>query len=356
MAKSFVIPIFFILGLFSMSTAQEESAYLRIMQLSYDQQGDEPTTSTVDISIDGELAFENIPYPFTTEYLSLNPGTHTIETAMTENDTAFASTEIELEAGQRYTMIANGNYSEGGVKYVIVSEYDLLVNERGHAVILVNQFTEPINVYFDGALVAENLNPDDYTFITPPLEEFTAELTASSDPDTILASIERTILPNNTTFLAVISGSSAEDIYPFFHRSSEMAIAEYLQSQVGTAPFGSAAELIQTAGLLDALTDADRYTLFLPSNSFLDRLPEGMIPTDPTALQGILMNHVASVHLPPYELVGTEQLTMLSGNNAALQFIETESSLWEIAGTPIVWEVRLANGVIYLVNGIILLQ
>jgi hypothetical protein len=44
---------------------------------------------------------------------------------------------------------------------------------------------------------------------------------------------------------------------------------------------------------------------------------------------------------------------MLAGNTVSFNFGSTDSGYWEIEGIPILWDVRLADGVIYGIEGVI---
>jgi uncharacterized surface protein with fasciclin (FAS1) repeats len=162
------------------------------------------------------------------------------------------------------------------------------------------------------------------------------------------------VLPD-TAVLAVASGKSPDDFYLFLHRSSELTVSEYLSSLAGTPDFGSSASLFQRAGLLEDLVDKDAVTVFLPFSEVIEGLPEGVIPSDSVQLRDLLSNHVVPANLPPYDLVGNETLQTLNGNMLTLEFSGTESSFWEIEGAPIWWDVPLANGVVYSIDGVTVL-
>ena len=336
----------------TVSNAQEDTVWLRIMQLSYHQEGDEPAKVHADVLIDETIAFENVLYSFTTEYLVLSPGSHILATAITDDNTISATHTLELEAG-RYSVLVDGNYAEGDLTYVLIDESGLSLDETGSAAVLVNRLPESINVHINDSVVVEGLAPDNYAFSSLPLEDFSASVTTTDDASTEIISDEFISLPD-TMILATINGESADEAYPILSRSSSLTVADYLQSQTTGGVFARAAALIESADLLTELSGDSFYTLFLPSTDYIDALPEGILPTNTTALQAVLENHIAPANLPPYELEGTETLTTLAGSAHLINFGETESGYWEIEGAPILWDVRLANGVIYLIDGVIL--
>jgi len=52
--------------------------------------------------------------------------------------------------------------------------------------------------------------------------------------------------------------------------------------------------------------------------------------------------------LPSYDT-----LTTLAGAVVSLNFGATDSGYWEIEGAPILWDLRLADGVIYAIDGVV---
>ncbi len=70
-------------------------------------------------------------------------------------------------------------------------------------------------------------------------------------------------------------------------------------------------------------------------------------------LEALLAGHIVAENLPPYLLLGRNTLTTLAGSAVSLAFTGTASGYWEIEGAPIMWDVRLANGVIYAIDGVI---
>ncbi|MBL8162234.1 MAG: fasciclin domain-containing protein [Anaerolineae bacterium] len=333
--------------LFSITFAQaqgDDPARLRIMQLSYLPE----ISAVIDIVLDDVLIFEDIVWPFATDYVEVAAGEHTLTTAIVDQPDANASTLLTLEAGQSYSVIVNGQYSQQ-VTFVIVEETELLAEADGSIAIIVNLTEQVIsNVTIDDAPVLSEIPAGDYGFLALPPAEATiggivGEL-AYSEVFTPLA---------NTDFLIVVLSMPSGEPQIIYHRSSRLTITEYLQSIHEGAQFARVAELLAQTDILDSLADDGAYSLFLPVNGVIDDLIAANLIPDAAQLGGLFATHITTQNLPPYALPQNETLAMLAGNTVSLNFGVTDSGYWEIEGAPILWDVRLANGVIYGIDGVI---
>lgn len=93
--------------------------------------------------------------------------------------------------------------------------------------------------------------------------------------------------------------------------------------------------------------------MFLPVNGVVDDLIAANLILDAGQLGDLFAAHITAQNLPPYALPQHETLTMLTGNTVSLNFGVTNTGYWEIEGVPILWDVRLADGVIYGIDGVI---
>jgi uncharacterized surface protein with fasciclin (FAS1) repeats len=346
MLKRLVFSVLFLLSAVSVSAAQESGAWLRVMQLSYLSEG----SASADIRLDDRLVFENISYPFATDYIEAAPGDHTLSTTIAGSESS-ASTALTLEAGGSYSVIVEGDYTDG-VRFIVVDETEMPLEATGSAAIVVNLTPDALDITV-GDAAAESISAGGYGVIDLPETAFNATVTPTGAPDEVLSADSFVPMPN-TTLLAAAMRTTSGDFYTIFHRSSALTIAEYLQAMQGSADFSRIAGAMTAAGLPDVLTSDGAFTLFLPTDDVLEGLPAGSIPSDAAELSSLLANHVVAENLPPYLLPNYPALTTLAGSDMTLDFGETASGYWEIEGAPILWDVRLANGVIYAIGGVIL--
>lgn len=319
-------------------------AQLRLTQLSYLPE----LSSTIDIQVDGALMFERISWPFTTEFVEVAAGEHTVTTTIVDYPDVSATTVITLEAGRSYTMIVDGEYTQQ-VTFIVVDETELRAEADGSTAIIVNLTEQAIsNVTLDDTPVLSEIPTDGYGFLALPSTEATI--------GGMVGDLEysEVFTPHaNTDFLIVVRSMPSGEPQVIYHRSSRLTIAEYLQSLYEGAQFARVAELIAQTDLLDTLSPDEHYTLFLPVNGVVDDLIAANLIPDAAQLGSLFATHITAQNLPPYALPQFEALTMLAGNTVSLNFGATDSGYWEIEGVPILWDVRLADGVIYGIDGVI---
>lgn len=322
-----------------------ETARLRIIQLSYIPE----VSATVDVQIDDAVVFEDIGWPFATDYLELPAGTHTLTTTIVDDPSASASAVLELEAGHDYSVVVDGKYTEA-VNFTLLDYTALLpdVSEGSNAVV-VNLTDEAItDIAIDGELVLDTIAGRAHAVISlPDVEATLSGRVGESEYSEVVTPF------SYTDFLITVVPNDSGVPQLVYHRSSRLTVAEYLGSIGEGAEFSQVAALIGTTDLLSALTDDGEYTLFLPTNEAVDEVVPADLPTDPAVLRELLADHAVAQHLPPFVLPLNDRLTTLSGATATLRFMDTESGFWEIEGSPILWDVRLENGIIYGIYGLV---
>lgn len=319
-----------------------ESARLRLMQLSYVSEG----SAAADIQVDDTVVFEGIGFPFTTDYVELAAGSHTLTTFNTDEPAFSASTLLTLESGHSYSVVADGDYREG-VNFIVVDEGVTPAEENpGSTALVVNLSGQPItDIAVDGEAVLDAIAVDSYGTIRLPETEFVMS-GRLGDRD-----YSETFNPHsNTLFLIAVRQMPSGDPQIIYQRSSPLTIAGYLQSVGEGAQFSQAAGLFAATGLLDSMSDGAEYTLFLPTDTALG----GFSPlADAGELRALLSNAIVPQGLPPYMLPSYDTLTTLAGAVVSLNFGATDSGYWEIEGAPILWDLRLADGVIYAIDGVV---
>jgi uncharacterized surface protein with fasciclin (FAS1) repeats len=333
--------------LFSITFVQaqwEDPVRLRIMHLSYLPE----VSAVIDIVLDDALIFEDVGWPFATEYVEVAAGEHTLTTAIVDRPDASASTLLTLEAGHSYSVIVDGEYSQQ-VSFVVIEETKLLADEDGSTAIIVNLTEQAIsNVTIDDLPVLSEISAGDYGFLAlPPTEATIGGMIGD------LAYSEVFTPHANTDFLIAVRLQPSGEPQVIYHRSSRMTIAEYLHSVHEGAQFARVAQLIAQSDLLETLSADENYTLFLPVNGVVDDLIAANLIPNAAQLGDLFATHITAQSLPPYVLPQYESLTMLAGNTVSFNFGSTDSGYWEIEGIPILWDVRLADGVIYGIEGVI---
>lgn len=336
--------IFFVLS--NTDLAQEASAQLRFMQLSF-----VPQSATVDVQFDEATIFEDISFPFATDYVEVAVGGHMLTTRIVDINDAMASTNFTLESGHRYTVIVEGDYSADTVSFILIDETVLIPENTTSGAIVANFATDALDIVINDEVIIADMGRGESAYVPLPESEFVGAVTLAGTEE-IVFSDDFVPLPN-VMMLGVLRQDTSGGWQPIFHRWSELSIAEFLQDAADNADFSVVAGLLVETNVAASLVDSEAYTLFLPTNNVLSDLPDSAIPSDNELLATLLSQHIVSENLPPTVLPQNEILTSLAGEPLTLNFGQTDSGYWEIDGAPILWDIRLANGVIYAISGII---
>ncbi len=144
-----------------------------------------------------------------------------------------------------------------------------------------------------------------------------ATSTTVSADTTTTAAPATTVAP--TTTVAPISGGILD------------ALAEAGQ-------FGQLLAAIDTAGLTEMLSGPGPFTLFAPTDDAFGQLAEPL-PTEPEALQAILLYHVVEDNLSGFDLEGAGAVTTAQGSDIAVtvdqgQIVLNGSSIVTVANVP----------------------
>ena len=113
---------------------------------------------------------------------------------------------------------------------------------------------------------------------------------------------------------------------------------------------------VKAAGLLDVLASPGPYTVFAPTNAAFDKLPKGTVddllkPENTSKLRRILYHHVITSVYEVGELKDGQVLSMVDGSSAT---ISKKGNDTYIGGAKIVGSARASNGIVHIVDGVIL--
>lgn len=125
---------------------------------------------------------------------------------------------------------------------------------------------------------------------------------------------------------------------------------------VGSADHTTLVKAVQTAELVDALSNAGPFTVFAPVNAAFNELPPGTVedllkPENKSKLQDILSHHVYVGSLKPEQLTDGMTLNMVDGNNVIIHHKEGKVFVNE---AEVLASVPASNGIVHVVNKVIL--
>jgi uncharacterized surface protein with fasciclin (FAS1) repeats len=114
---------------------------------------------------------------------------------------------------------------------------------------------------------------------------------------------------------------------------------------------------LKQAELVTSLSNAGPFTVFAPTNAAFDKLPkgtvEGLMKDDKKEdLQNILQYHVFMSALSPESFTDGQSLGMVNGDNVTVNVKDGKTILNNSA--TIIGTVHASNGVIYVIDGVLL--
>jgi len=156
--------------------------------------------------------------------------------------------------------------------------------------------------------------------------------------------------------------SAASSIADVPEQSGQSAVKDdasaknVVQVAVGSTDHSTLVTAVTAAELVDALSNAGPFTVFAPTNAAFAKLPEGTVdgllkPEKKDALQNILQYHVAVGVYQLENLTDGQKLGMVNGDNVTFAVKDGKVT---INGTAIVGTVKASNGVVYVIDNVLL--
>jgi len=348
--------------------ADAASAQLRITQISYRTiKENESADIEADIYVDNRLVapWTAVRFPFDTDYQGFIEGKHTLTVVMTgEKPDQGQSIDVNLAADHRYNLVAYGDFAgkTSTVRLIPLDETALLAGSKiaadASALIVVNltDSASPLDIHFDDKLVVQAPSGGKPVALELPKGKFHVKVTSPDMPDKAIQDFDAVSFPASLTTV-IAWGKTPDNVTVQYARSSSLKIGSWLttvgvvQGADFSAGFSRIARVLKAAELLDELNGDGPFTIFAPLDDA--PVPEGMVISGP-ALVKLLKYHIVPGRYAPNDLRHKNQLTTLQGGNLTFNYGKTTSGLWEINdGTGIEYDVRLANGVLYAIDGIL---
>ncbi len=125
---------------------------------------------------------------------------------------------------------------------------------------------------------------------------------------------------------------------------------------VGSADHTTLVAALKAADLVNSLSNAGPFTVFAPTNAAFDKLPKGTVeellkPENINKLRAVLQHHVTVSVFDPDQLTDGLELSMADGKSAK---ISHQGSTVLIDGAKIVASVRGSNGIVHVIDGVVL--
>lgn len=135
--------------------------------------------------------------------------------------------------------------------------------------------------------------------------------------------------------------------------------SDIVDTAVAAGSFNTLAAALEAAGLVDALKGDGPFTVFAPTDEAFAKLPAGTVdnllkPENKEQLAAILTYHVVPGAVTASQVVGIPEAATLQGSN--LQFTADSSGVTVNGANVIKADVEASNGVIHVIDGVLLPQ
>lgn len=125
---------------------------------------------------------------------------------------------------------------------------------------------------------------------------------------------------------------------------------------VGSNDHTTLVAAVKAADLVNSLSNAGPFTVFAPTNAAFDKLPKGTVedllkPENKSKLADILQHHVTVSVFTEDMLTDGRVLGMVDGNSAK---VSVKAGAIYIDDSKVIASVRASNGIVHVVDGVIL--
>jgi uncharacterized surface protein with fasciclin (FAS1) repeats len=241
-----------------------------------------------------------------------------------------------LTATGHYTGPVDGVWSDAVEEALMALQTDLGVPATG----VVDAATLRA---FEAALAAAG-NP-------PAPEPNTPETTAPETPDTTPAAPTTTVPAPTTTATPEPTTTVAPTTTAAPPTTSPPVAGGILDVLAEAGQFSQLLAAIDAAGLTETLSGAGPFTLFAPTDAAFAQLAEPL-PTEPEALQTVLLYHVVQDNLSAFELTGLGSVATAQGGEVAIT-VDAGQIVLNGTSTVTISNVLGSNGVVHVVNAVL---
>jgi transforming growth factor-beta-induced protein len=134
-------------------------------------------------------------------------------------------------------------------------------------------------------------------------------------------------------------------------------VTDILTTAEEAGSFSTLLELLDTAGLTDALSGDGPFTVFAPTDAAFNRVPlaqREQLTNDPELLQAVLGFHVLPRRVYTSDVTTRQFLTTLEGQGARFVNVDRGSSFTFAGATLTTTDIEATNGVIHVIDTVLI--
>jgi uncharacterized surface protein with fasciclin (FAS1) repeats len=138
--------------------------------------------------------------------------------------------------------------------------------------------------------------------------------------------------------------------------SDDVSERDVVKVAIASKDHTTLVKAVQAAELVDVLSNAGPFTVFAPTNDAFNQLPAGTVeellkPEKKADLQNILQYHVAVASYRENMFREGQVINMVNGGNVTMT---KKGDHWYINDAEIVASVKASNGIVYVINKVLL--
>ncbi len=145
------------------------------------------------------------------------------------------------------------------------------------------------------------------------------------------------------------SGSSA------YKQASNATTPDIVDTAVAAGSFNTLVAAVKAAGLVDVLKGAGPYTVFAPTDTAFENLPEGALQSlldNPEQLKQVLLYHVVPGNVKAEQVVTLSSATTAQGSDVQIKV--ADGSVMIDNAKVVTPDIETSNGTIHVIDTVIL--
>jgi len=140
-------------------------------------------------------------------------------------------------------------------------------------------------------------------------------------------------------------------------KEDKAAEADIVATAIGAGQFNTLAAALTAAGLVETLQGEGPFTVFAPTDEAFAKLPEGTVeellkPENRDQLTAILTYHVVAGKVYAADVVNLSAATTVNGSDITI--VATDAGVTVDAANVIATDIAASNGVIHVIDAVIL--
>ncbi len=338
-----------------------------------------PDTPAVDVFVDGAAAIEGLEFPTITDWIQLPAGTYNIAVAPAGagiDAAAIGPADFDLPAGEFITVAAIGSLEAGTLApQVLIEDYNEI--PEGSARVGVFHAIEDapaVDVWAGGGVLIPSLaypgtvgNNDGFFIVDVPAGVYDILVAPAGATEPVVLELTATSLEADTNYFVAAVGTlenpsvalaATSPMMDDMMMEDDMMADTIVDIAIADGRFTTLVAAVTAADLAGTLSGEGPFTVFAPTDDAFAALPEGTVEgllADIPALTDILLYHVVDGAVLAETVVTLESATTLQGSDVSIT-VNDEGVFLNDDIQVIITDIEASNGVIHVIDGVLLPQ